>query len=352
MTKLIPIRIVMDFPSQFSSSASIQATNLSSTSRKLFLPSIKNLISIQSQSFSITWTRPSALPEYSQITTSSRNATPNQNIIAIDTSVEGCHDEFQPKNALRASLAIPYKDESTVAIEHMHKVANHPTVLHNIPRPVTPDPTPAHMTPAPIRYPETLGTLVKIGESEGKGLGVFAAKDLLPGTILLCELPLLEMSKIDEDEVVEATVNLLSPEKKKIFMSFSAYTENKTDERALMGRIMDCNCFSIGGDTAIGIFETSSRINHSCVPNSSYGWRDSIGRLVVYNLFKLLEGEELTIDYGHKTRSLRANYGFECDCGGCTDRSLRMTPRYDVGSGTAYCVDHDYRNGNGVFNAN
>jgi hypothetical protein len=43
------------------------------------------------------------------------------------------------------------------------------------------------------------------------------------------------------------------------------------------------------------------------------------GRMVFYNRFTLLEGEEVTVDYGHKKGALLRMYGFECQCGGCTE---------------------------------
>ncbi|KAF8860051.1 SET domain-containing protein, partial [Acephala macrosclerotiorum] len=169
----------------------------------------------------------------------------------------------------------------------------------------------------PVRYPETLGTLVQICEVEGKGLGMIAAKDIPPGTFLLVETPIFVLLKSQTDTAIEAAVDALSPETKRKYFELSAYMGEEGE--SLKARIMDCNAFSIMDETASGVFETASRINHSCVPNSQYGWRESIGRLVVWNRFKLLEGEEVTIDYGHGKKSLRENYGFECTCGGCTD---------------------------------
>lgn len=32
-----------------------------------------------------------------------------------------------------------------------------------------------------------------------------------------------------------------------------------------------------------------------------------------------MEGEEVTVDYGHKKGQLKRIYGFECQCGGCTE---------------------------------
>ena len=41
--------------------------------------------------------------------------------------------------------------------------------------------------------------------------------------------------------------------------------------------------------------------------------------MVFYNRLKLLEGEEITVDYGHKKGQLKRTYGLECQCGGCTE---------------------------------
>lgn len=38
-----------------------------------------------------------------------------------------------------------------------------------------------------------------------------------------------------------------------------------------------------------------------------------------WNRFPLMEGEEVTIDYGHTKEELWLSYGFVCECGGCTE---------------------------------
>lgn len=42
--------------------------------------------------------------------------------------------------------------------------------------------------------------------------------------------------------------------------------------------------------------------------------------MVFWNVRKLLKGEEVTVDYGHRPNQLLRIYGFECACGGCTER--------------------------------
>ena len=185
--------------------------------------------------------------------------------------------------------------------------------------PATPPPAPSSIQPPPLRYPETLGTLIEVRESEGKGKGVFAVVDIPAGTILLSESPLITL--IDTGtraDPLDAAVAALSPSQRSSFLSLSHYSRNPNE--SLHRSIVYSNGYSINHDLATGLFETASRINHSCVPNSKYMWKPSVGRMFFWNRFKLMEGEEVCVDYGHKPNYLKRIYGFECQCGGCTER--------------------------------
>jgi hypothetical protein len=254
--------------------------------------------------------------------------------MAIGTENESHLNALQAKNGQRDNLVIQAKDDKA-AVTTICECAFDLDALHNVLEPKSPKPAPADLSHIPTRYPETLGTLVEIRESEGKGLGMFAMKDILPGTFLLCEIPLLVMVKTD---TIHSLTKTLSLEGKKKLMSLSAFNNEETalSEEEHLAIIENCNSFEmIEGKS--GFFETASRINHSCVPNSSYRWRESIGRLAVWNRFKLLEGEEVSIDYGHGRRVLRSNYGFECDCGGCSEVELESDGETQ---GDEYGLDH------------
>lgn len=191
-------------------------------------------------------------------------------------------------------------------------------IRHDITPPATPEGCPASLSPAPLRYPDTLGTIVEIRNTEAKGLGIFALRDLEPGTILLSEAPIVTLIDTgSRADPLDVAVNALSPSKKASFLSLHHFSRNKNE--SVSRSIVYSNGYSIKDDLATGVFETASRINHSCVPNSHYLWKESIGRMVFWNRFKLLEGEEVTVDYGHKKKYLEKIYGFECQCGGCTD---------------------------------
>jgi hypothetical protein len=136
----------------------------------------------------------------------------------------------------------------------------------------TPCKPPANLQPPPLRYPETLGTLIEIRDApDGKGKGVFALKDIEPGTILLCEAPLITLiDRGTRADPLDAAVNALSPQQKTSFYSLHAFTRKKNEP--LHRQIVYSNGYSIMDDLATGVFETASRINHSCVPNSLYAW--------------------------------------------------------------------------------
>jgi SET domain-containing protein len=108
---------------------------------------------------------------------------------------------------------------------------------------------------------------IEIRTSESKGLGVFALHDIPPGTILLCEAPLVTLidtgTRVDP---LEAAVAALTPAKQAAFHSLHAFRRGKHE--SLNRSIVYSNGYSIMNDLATGVFEIASRINHSCVPNS------------------------------------------------------------------------------------
>ena len=141
-------------------------------------------------------------------------------------------------------------------------------------------------------------------------------KTIVPaGAILLSESPLvILMDTGARADPLDATVAALSPTQRQSFLSLSHFSRNPNE--STHRSIVYCNGYSIMKDMATGVFETASRINHSCAPNSGYLWKESIGKMVFWNWSKLLKGEEVTVDYGHEKGQLKRIYGFECQCGG------------------------------------
>jgi len=202
--------------------------------------------------------------------------------------------------------------------------------------PRTPSPPPANLHPPPLRYPDTLGSVIEVLATEGKGLGIFATADIPPYTILLSEAPLIILqdtgTRVDP---LEVSLAALAPAQRASFLSLSHFSRNPNE--SLARSIVYSNGYSIKNDLATGLFETASRINHSCVPNTSYVWKESTGRIVFWNRWKLMKGEEVCVDYGHKPNYLKRLYGFDCDCGGCTEAGS------DLGSSSSETEDREVK---------
>lgn len=71
----------------------------------------------------------------------------------------------------------------------------------------------------------------------------------------------------------------------------------------------------------IRLFNQTTYLNHSCLPNAEASWNDGLGKLLVYAVRDIKQGEEITISYvplpferkGRRARDL----GFSCKCDIC-----------------------------------
>ncbi|RDW62442.1 hypothetical protein BP6252_11875 [Coleophoma cylindrospora] len=168
-----------------------------------------------------------------------------------------------------------------------------------------------------LRSPETLGILIEVQRSVGKGYGVFATKNIPVGSLILSEAPLVVLidhgSRVDP---LDTAVNALSPARRKAYRRLCSYRHRPSE--TLNRSILYSNGFAVG-ETTTGVFELASRINHSCTPNCAFAWNEELGTMVFKNCCELSQGQELTINYGHHKGHLKKFYGFECDCGSCTE---------------------------------
>lgn len=186
-------------------------------------------------------------------------------------------------------------------------------------------------------------SLWRIGTSPGKGRGVFAAKDIPKGALVMEEMPLLTISRpaghcVTPAEVDRAFSNLTS-QQQSLFLSLSdagIRAENRTNK---VYRIFQTNALTDDPDTHSYICTKASLINHSCIPNATWHFSSTSGKCVISALASMKEGEELTLNYAgdiywmkskQRKACLRYSWGFECDCKACQ-------------SDTAFGVASDYR---------
>lgn len=175
-----------------------------------------------------------------------------------------------------------------------------------------------------------------VEQSDGKGLGVFAAHDLDIGDIVMRETPALKivppefvkgtgypMSAVSK--LVRAEFDTLSQAAQEDIMSLTYHATPKEEESMdKLGIIFRTNAYNSG--TAIGLFPKIARINHSCRPNSSYYWSDKLNKRIVYATRKIARGEEIFVSYipllltQEQRQKHLDRYGFKCTCEACAQQ--------------------------------
>jgi hypothetical protein len=176
--------------------------------------------------------------------------------------------------------------------------------------------------------------------SPGRGLGVFALRDLEMGSIIMSERPILTIKRPDfvkgtgypmsaVSQLVRSEFELLSPKEQDEVLGLTFHA-TKTEEESSdeLGLIFRSNAYKTGEE--IGLFPKIARINHSCRPNTSYYWNSKLNKRIVYANRKIKKGEELFDSYislllTHEERQKRLEpYGFRCTCEACALESKSM----------------------------
>lgn len=123
-------------------------------------------------------------------------------------------------------------------------------------------------------------------------------------------------------ELVRAEFNALSPIEQEEIMSLTYHaTAHEEATMDKLGIIFRTNAYKSGTD--IGLFPKIARINHSCRPNASYYWSDTLNKHIVYATRKIEQGEEIFVSYisllltQEQRQKHLDRYGFKCTCEAC-----------------------------------
>ncbi|KAF8875783.1 hypothetical protein BD779DRAFT_1804523 [Infundibulicybe gibba] len=204
--------------------------------------------------------------------------------------------------------------------------------------------------PAPLVHPAKAH---RIGPAPGKGLGIFATRDLDMGDLVCVERPLLvlpscvnhvqigcpqdwPMEKIKRAMMFEwgkechRAFERMEPGAQEAYLALAnSHTEDGSG--TTLG-ICRTNGFGIEGlADIIGTFEASytgvckdfSRANHSCRPNITRYFDRKAFAYCFSAMRPIKTGEEMTLAYSilENVRSARQQecrrYGFDCDCSAC-----------------------------------
>lgn len=169
-----------------------------------------------------------------------------------------------------------------------------------------------------------MGPNYVVQPSPGKGEGVFARRNLAPGTVILSDQATCKISKpgihITEKDVLEAYQKLNTADQKR----FMALHESHRLLNSKLLRIYKANCFRTNDDGTV-LFLEISKFNHSCVPNASKEVEGDVANIVAKK--PIMEGEEIFINYNpdfegftkfQRMAVTKAYFGFECDCSACS----------------------------------
>ena len=169
------------------------------------------------------------------------------------------------------------------------------------------------------------GSCFTIKNVPGKGLGVFATRDIKSGELILAEKPLLQIHTahyLAED--VEAEFEKLSEEKKESYMSLASahgqdpskypssthsdvtdkrerrrireQHETRTNDEKTVFSVCLTNAMQV--EAGAGIFELASRFNHACVPSACFSWDEGRKVETIYAVQPIKDGEVSNMLYG------------------------------------------------------
>lgn len=191
--------------------------------------------------------------------------------------------------------------------------------------------------------------LVRETSVGGKGRGLFAARNLSRGSVVLTEEPTLQMDSNGNDEYkIARDFYKLSPEVQTRVLSLHDPTPDNRDSAILpkLCRIMNfnsCRKSNFVRETVYqNLYLTNSFINHSCRPNCCWKPSEDSDKMSVMTLIPVQKGEEITVNYYFSIFDERGSYcltwrerkelinkhfAFDCLCNLCQkadkDDSLR-----------------------------
>ncbi|KAF8513962.1 hypothetical protein JB92DRAFT_2811742 [Gautieria morchelliformis] len=202
---------------------------------------------------------------------------------------------------------------------------------------------PAGLAALPTSFPRSLPTprpSYEIRDAPGKGLGVFATRNIAFGEIIVVERPLIVMPllllcspgrteaerKENTQLTIAALVASLNPDDRRTFFSLSN-CKKTLDLGEIFGIIMT-NAIKLPvpcvPETYACVCPTISRVNHSCGPNTAFTFDMKTFSMCLQAGRDIPVSTEITASYCTETlsrverlRELDEKYDFTCTCSYC-----------------------------------
>lgn len=170
--------------------------------------------------------------------------------------------------------------------------------------------------------------VIRDSESVPKQRGVFAARELKRGDLILSEKPVLSLGP-EIPGRLEFKVKNLSPAILDHFLSLhNSHSGCSCYSNSLLQGIFHTNSIPVD-DKTTGIFLDASRFNHACSPNAKQSFNTNTGEIRIYALDVISAGEEIFISYisgrrvygtpqKYRQNDLCTRYHFACACYVCS----------------------------------
>jgi len=187
-------------------------------------------------------------------------------------------------------------------------------------------------------------SLFSLVDIPGKGEGLVASANLVPGTIIVEEKPLIVVDSAFAVIQVLPKFQALSDDKKTAVMAlydpgdelntkYLHLSQDEIDRKAM--RIFEANCIALCSHQEMninksGLYQTISKINHSCSPNVIWTWikEDSSKSIKQVRVIRdIMAGEEIVASYlstneyfptrKERIKNLRMKWFFTCSCEVC-----------------------------------
>ncbi|KAH8096639.1 hypothetical protein BXZ70DRAFT_1066025 [Cristinia sonorae] len=218
------------------------------------------------------------------------------------------------------------------------------------------------------RVPKPAGTTYRVSEAAGKGLGVFATRDIQMGELIMAERPLMitpvvmpsrctselqglshndfvQVKLHDAEKIFEWVVDRMTPENREALM---ALTNSHSLEGGgpIIGRVKT-NGFGEseivdgpGAECQYSVLcDALSRLNHSCSPNTFRKWCGASFSMQMRAARDIKKDEEITthyVDILHPAKGRKgqlAVYAVKCTCVVCANPEISDPIR-------AKCLQH------------
>ncbi|KAK8184785.1 hypothetical protein BKA81DRAFT_410927 [Phyllosticta paracitricarpa] len=194
--------------------------------------------------------------------------------------------------------------------------------------------------------------MYEVRQVTGRGMAVFATRDICRGTFIMVEAPILVMENgmdaSDEMQVFQQYTKLTAQDMPKYLSLYAAdnfvqkaldnlrtkFEAGQVDARTMsyskliarVAGVARTNSYSVQeGHFASAVFLEQSRVNHSCLYNASYDFKLERGVQALEAVRDIVAGEEITTCYtavdgqnqSNRATILQAEYGFDCRCPLC-----------------------------------